>query len=327
MRRPTARAQAAAKPALAGFKAVMQSTNAKLTAAERRLASILLADPQSVLLLSAAELAAKAKVHESTAIRFAQKLGYAGYPELRTDLMADVRQSMATRTPSPAIRMTSPHELSSLIDGQIQTLSRIPEHVSQEALDSAAKALLGAKRIFVYGQDFARPLVEFMERRLRCMGLSVIALRHSDDVAEHLVSASSSDALLAFAFERHSHEAARLLRRAEAAGIETILVTDHLNVMIRPAPKHLLAAPRSYESRKTIITPMVIAYALEYAVFHQAPERLGANLELVAAMREDDERDGQAESRADALRYEFPWREWAKLRRSSVGPRGRRTAL
>src|SRR4051812_29289424 len=75
-----------------GFRAVLQHSDAELTVSEHRIASILLGDPHDCMLLSAAQLAERATIHESTVIRFAQKLGYVGYPELRADVVADVRQ-------------------------------------------------------------------------------------------------------------------------------------------------------------------------------------------------------------------------------------------
>src|SRR3546814_11075156 len=57
-----------------------------LTNSDRRIIEILLAQQSEAAFLSAAQLAERAQVHETTATRLAQKLGFAGYPELRAHL-------------------------------------------------------------------------------------------------------------------------------------------------------------------------------------------------------------------------------------------------
>src|SRR4029453_8334653 len=159
-----------------GFRSVLEHSSVNLTASEQRIGSILLASPQDCLLLSGAQLAKRGGVHESTVIRFAQKLGYAGYPELRADLAAEVRQMNESAT-MRWMRASEAYELTSLVQQQIRTLTELPNHVQQESINDAAKSLLAARRIFVYGQDFARPLVDFMERKLRYMGFDVVGVR------------------------------------------------------------------------------------------------------------------------------------------------------
>src|SRR6185436_13860873 len=100
--------------------------------------------------LSAAQLAERAAIHESTVIRFAQKLGYAGYPELRADVAADVRQ-LSEHATQRFIEPAQPYELTSYIQDQLRILTVLPEYISQESLDAAAAAMLAARRVYVYG--------------------------------------------------------------------------------------------------------------------------------------------------------------------------------
>jgi DNA-binding MurR/RpiR family transcriptional regulator len=176
-------------------------------------------------------------------------------------------------------RRSEVYELSSVLHVQLRTLSRLPDYLSQETVDGAATALLGARRIYVYGHDFARAAVEFMQRKLRMMGFDVVAIQHGvDEAAELLVSAQGDDILLAYVFESQRREAARLLRQVSAGGMTTILITDHTSLTLRPAPTYLLAAPRTLGHRRTMVVPLVISYSLEYSLIHLAPERVSVAL-------------------------------------------------
>src|SRR3546814_4012135 len=68
----------------------IQDRSPRLTNSDRRIIEILLAQQSEAAFLSAAQLAERAQVHETTATRLAQKLGFAGYPELRAQLRKEL---------------------------------------------------------------------------------------------------------------------------------------------------------------------------------------------------------------------------------------------
>ena len=179
------------------------------------------------------------------------------------------------------LEFTTDPERVALIEQQLRVLADLPRHVPQESLDKAAAALLAARRIYIYGQDIARFLVEFMERKLRRLGFDVVSMRYGgNDLAEQLVSFGSDDILLAFSFEKghQRRDISWLLRRIQVQGAVSILVTNDSGVMLRPSPTHLLAAPRGSDQRGHV-APLIICYALEYAIAHFAPDRVAAALE------------------------------------------------
>jgi DNA-binding MurR/RpiR family transcriptional regulator len=278
-----------------GFRTVLQHSDVQLTVSEHRIASILLGDPHDCLLLSAAQLAERAAIHESTVIRFAQKLGYAGYPELRADVAADVRQ-MSDSAAQRFIETAQPYELAAYIPDQLRIITQIPEYVSQESLDLAAAAMLAARRVYIYGLDISRFLVEFMERKLRRMGFDVVGIRHGGHILnEHLLGFTSDDVMLAFAVvSEQRRDISRLLRRIQSYGAVSVLITDQSSMTVRPAPTHLLASPRDTGNRRTLVAPLVICYALEYALAYYGRDRVTASLGAVAAMARADSADQDA---------------------------------
>ncbi len=262
-----------------GFRTALERYTTPLTPAEGRLVNTALADPHDSAFLSAAQLAQRSETHESTVIRFAQKLGYAGYPELRNGLRADVR-----RTDDPKarwMRAAKSHELVRLVQDEIRTLTQLPEFVTQESVDDAAKALLGARRVYIFGQDQWRALVEFMARRLRRIGLDVVAIEHSGrDAAERMVGFGRDDVLLAFGVKGESPLIARLLTYAYKRGGVSILIADPSATVARPAPTHLLAPPRgSDEQGHTLLAPLLLCYALQFALTNLEPDRVAEALD------------------------------------------------
>lgn len=269
----------------AGFRAALERYAAPLTPAEQRLVDIALQNPQECAFLSAAQLAQRAEAHESTVIRFAQKLGYQGYPELREGFRADVRgndDSSNVRW----MRAVQSHELARLVQDEMRTLAQLPEFVTQDVIDDAARALLAARRVYIFGQDQWRALVDFMTRRLRRIGLDVVEIEHAGrDAAERLVSFGRGDVLLAFGVKGESPFLGRLLTYATQRAGVTILIADPSAAGSRPSPTYLLTPPRgSDEQRHTLLAPLLLCYALQFALTHLDPARVSEALGRLDAL-------------------------------------------
>ena len=75
-----------------GLAARVEPVAATLTPGEKRIADILLANPHEAAFLGVEELARRSDSSVATAVRFAKKLGYTGYLEMRKSLVSDARR-------------------------------------------------------------------------------------------------------------------------------------------------------------------------------------------------------------------------------------------
>ncbi|SNT48188.1 MurR/RpiR family transcriptional regulator [Rhodococcoides kyotonense] len=250
-----------------GFRSVLENCPAKLTDSDRRIGFTLLSMQEEVPVFTAAQLAVRADVHESTVIRFAQKLGYAGFPALKEDLVADLDERRQSREVRVRLKSEA-YQLDSVVDAQINALRIVRQTVRQETLDAAAKALLGAERVILLGYGLMRPLVDFMERRLTRKGLRVLAIRYDgSEMIETLMALEETDGLLIFALEEQFQSIAQLVPEL-ADRPATVLMTDDAGLMLRRLPTHLLAVPG--RDRPAVVGLfMVLSYALGGSIAHQ----------------------------------------------------------
>ena len=265
------------------------SHDGRLTPADRRLAETLLANPTASAFESAAEIAGRAGVHAAGLVRLARKLGYGGFPELREGLRREV---IAERGTGELVRRRLAHTdgtdiLASIVERERAALEELPFHVSQEDVSRAARALLGARHVLVFGEGTAETLVLFMTRRLRRAGLVTLTARPTPrELAEALTSLQAADAVLAFSFRRPSLMLGPLLAEAEALGAASVVVADLQGPLIRPAPTLLLAAPRGTEGEaQTLTVPMAIANAILLTIAKEADGRTLAALDRYARLR------------------------------------------
>lgn len=246
----------------------------------------MLANPTESAFLSAAELSKRAGVHQASAVRLAQKLGFAGYPELRNALQAEL---VSASEPAERVRKRlSQMEndiLGQLVASEAEALLALPRHVPQAQLEAAARLLIGAQRVFLFARGHATALLDLTDRRLRRSGFDTRPLPFEGrDLAEHLITLGPSDVVLAFAFHRAPPGLKPLLAHAAQVGAATLLVSDLLGPLVRPQPSLLLAAPRGEEEEfQTLSVPMALVNALVLTI-----ARLDDNRSLRALDRSAD---------------------------------------
>jgi DNA-binding MurR/RpiR family transcriptional regulator len=237
----------------------------RLSDADRRLASVLLADPTQTSYLSANEAARRAGIHPTSAVRFARKLGYENYSDLRSQLRAQLMRQEAepaTRVRQRLSRAAGGAVLSSLVQSEVRSLQALPAQVPAAALEGAARLLAKAPRILLCGTGHAAALVSLLEMRLKRSGYVAQGLDRTDwRTVEALAQLQKGDLLLAFVLRRCAKPMQQLLAEAVQRGLHTVLVSD---LHAQPVtPSVLLAASRGAEGESQSLTvPMTICNAL-----------------------------------------------------------------
>lgn len=238
----------------------------RLSQADERLVTELLRRPAEAAFLSAAELSRRVGVHEATAVRLAQKLGYRGYPDLRADLRSEFVEGAG---PAERVRRRLDHlrgegVLAALVADEVAALEQLPDRVAQRDLDSAADALDSARAVFLFAQGHATALVDLLDRRLRRAGRVTVPLTgRGREVAERVAGMRADDLVVACAFARRPPGLAALLEHAREVGAGTVLVSDGVGPLVRPVPDVLLAAPRGRDGEfHSLAVPTAICNAL-----------------------------------------------------------------
>ena len=255
-----------------------------LTDSDRKAVDVLMRDLRESVFMPAADVARLAQVHESTVVRLAQKLGFAGYAELREAMRVDVKDMDQGHSRLVKLTEDRGYDLASLVLAEAQALMRLPDFLSQADLDESAQLLLDADHVFIYGNHYAEPLVSFLDRRLRLLGFRTSTMSGADsrNTAEHAGAMREGDLLFVFALRRDPGAMAAMIKRAEEVGAKTIVLTDVHGLPLATRPTKLLLAPRGAdEDFRTQVVPHLVCYALQLSLYHLAPERCEAALNAV----------------------------------------------
>ncbi|WP_052061958.1 MurR/RpiR family transcriptional regulator [Rhodococcoides fascians] len=256
-----------------------------LTANDRRLVALLQSQPAAASYWLATDLTGPLGLHQSAATRLAQRLGFAGYPELRDALRQDYMtgEGPAQRVRGRLDRHPNGDVIRGFVEDELEALSELTRHVGQSQLDQLAARMVAAGHIFLFGQGNATVLVDLTSRRLQRFGMRVTALSGSRrDVAERVSSLTSADVLVAFAFRRMPAQLAPLLSIAADNECYSVLITDTL-LSMSPQPDQLIAAPRGHGDEFLSLTvPMAIVNALVLTVARRQPDESNRSLDRLA---------------------------------------------
>jgi DNA-binding MurR/RpiR family transcriptional regulator len=236
-----------------------------LTDVDHKLVQVLAGNPAEAPYFSARELADRAGVHESSSIRLAQKLGFAGFPAMRQALrQAAAPNDAAQRVANTLTAAENDSVLAMLRGKELEALAQSAHHVDQAQIDRAADALLKARHIYVWAAGNAKVLAELLDRRLRSAGFPSRDISFEGrELAERLVLVGKNDAVIAFAFRHQPAPFSTVIEHAEAVGAKSIAIADMVAHTLSARPNHLLAAPRGDdETFLTLTVPMLITNAL-----------------------------------------------------------------
>lgn len=260
-----------------------------LTPAEQLLIKQVISSPRDIALGTASGLAQRIGVHEATASRLAKKLGYPNYASFRTAIQDEfiVRTDPATRVRNTLQHTSAAGLLTDLIGSEIEALAGLQRYVDDGQIIAAARALLGARRIYVFARGNAEALAVLVDRRLRRMGRDTVMLHgEGRDLAEQVLGMTAADAIIGFAFRRQPRHYSALLNHARKVGAASVVISGSVGPSLVPAADHLLFAPRtgSQDAFQTLTVPMAICNAMVLGMAREDPKASLQHLETLGQL-------------------------------------------
>lgn len=262
----------------------IQDTSPRLTASDRRLIEVLLGQQGEAVFLSAAQIAERAQVHETTATRLAQKLGFSGYPDLRAQMQKEVLagQDAAARMRRSVSKVADGSYLADLVQSEQAALEQLSRSVSQADVDTASDMIAAARRVYIFAQGHATSISAFLQRRLDRFGMVTVLLTgRGRDIAERLTSLGPEDLVLVLAFRKQPENYEALMHHAHRVGAATLVISDLAGPTMSPPARYLIAAPRGRSGTEfqTPIVPMTIVNAILLTIAGRHDDKVVSKLD------------------------------------------------
>ncbi|WP_216209905.1 MurR/RpiR family transcriptional regulator [Amycolatopsis aidingensis] len=253
----------------------------RLAAGQRRIAELLLTDPEGTAFRSISQTAKLAGVHESSLVRFATAFGLAGYPAL----VALCRQQLAEQ--AQLVRRfdqaeAQPGDLTGAVERDKANLDRTLAQLDPARWERVACLLAEAGSVHVLGlrKCFAPAhLLAYLLRLVR-PGVRQLAAG-AGALPEELRELAEGEVLVALSIHRYTADTVRAFAHARRRGLRTVALTDN---PASPLAEHaevalyVETAGGSVLRSLTAFTSLVQALATEVAL--RRGTRTRAELEL-----------------------------------------------
>lgn len=198
-----------------------------LTAVERRIADVLLGEPESIAFGTVAEIAARAGSSGASVVRLAVKLGFDGFSSLQSAVQADLAQRL--RPATERIRQPSPSDLlgevqQAEVENVVNTLARIDRPGFERAVTLLAD---DNHQVVALSGDASAGIVQQFAVELGMLRPGVVAALGSEvAVARTLAGLNPGDVVLVLDLRRYDRAVLDAVRRCESSGQVIIALTD-----------------------------------------------------------------------------------------------------
>lgn len=250
---------------------------------QRLIAQYILQHYDRAAFLTASKLGALVEVSESTVVRFANELGFEGYPEMqralreltRTNLTAAQRMAVADSL------MDKDTVLDKVLLGDAEKIRHTLDAIDREAFHAAVEKIVSARNIYILGVRSAASLADFLTFNFRMMFDNVrpVAGTTGTEIFEQLLDIGPEDVLIAISFPRYSKRTVRAVEFAHRAGADVVALTDSEASPLAPDSDQLLTAHSDMASFvDSLVAPLSIINAMVASVSMRKHDEVTARL-------------------------------------------------
>jgi len=265
---------------------------AELTPQERRVADVIRAHADAVVLYNSTELAQLAGVSKATVSRLFRRLGFSGSQEVRESLRAQRSAGVPVRTAEPA----EPSDVVARILADAELLRRLAATVDIAAVERVVRLLADAQRVLIIGHRTGFPLaLAFRSQLAQARDGVRVAPLPGQSLGEELEGLTARDVILLVGVRRRPADFSRLLADAARSSATTVLVTDPSGQRFTGVLDETLVCPLDsaspFDSAAAFGSLLgAVADGVHAALGPRAEERATAIARRYSSLRETEER-------------------------------------
>ncbi|EQJ67677.1 helix-turn-helix domain, rpiR family protein [Clostridioides difficile P38] len=209
----------------------IQSQYTRLSKGQKLIAQYILNNYDKVAFMTACKLGETVGVSESTVVRFANALGYSGYPKLQAALQELIKNKLTT-----VQRVEMAHDysddfaiLNKVLKSDIDNIRSTLEEIDERAFKEASNKLLRARKIYILGVRSSFVVAQYLGFYLDIILDNVHIIRMDmGDAFEQIVRINEEDVIVAISFPRYSKKSYQIVNYAKEKGAHVISLTDSL---------------------------------------------------------------------------------------------------
>lgn len=217
----------------------------------RLLAQYILDNPREVAFMTAAQLARKVGISESTVFRFATHLRFDGYPELRSAIQETIMESLSLAERAKVLISGSKKEEDDIIQKcfelDAQSLLDGASKINRAELYEIAEMIVQANAVYIIGERSSNALAHYLSFYLSWF-LPHVHHMPNDYRLEKISVLPRGTLIIGITFRRCITNIVDMLSLAARKGLTTVAITNSKKNALARAASKILTVPCNYIS-------------------------------------------------------------------------------
>lgn len=268
----------------------IQSQYTRFSKGQKLIAQYILKNYDKVAFMTACKLGEAVGVSESTVVRFANALGYSGYPKLQDALQEVIKNKLTTVQRVDMVKEFNDDSaiLKKIVKSDMDNIKDTLEEIDEKAFEEAANRILKAKRIYIVGMRSSFTIAQYLGFYLGIILDSVHVIRTDmGDAFEQVVKINEDDVLIAISFPRYSKKSYQIVSYAKEKGAHIVSLTDSPFAPVASLTDNLLLVKSNMVSFVDSLVPALsIANALIVSVGMKEKEDIKQHFDDLEAIWE-----------------------------------------
>jgi len=255
-----------------------------LSKGQKLIATYILAHYEKALYLTAARLGTIVGVSESTVVRFANELGYDGYPKLQEALEELVKSKLTAmqRMEVTTGRIDQKNVFRSVLQTDADQIRYTIDQVDEANFQEAVTKIIEAKTIYILGVRSCAGLASFLSFYFNIIfeNVKLVNTNSVSEMFEIIHRVAPEDVVIGISFPRYSKRILKALEFSRSRDATIVAVTDSLlSPLAKLADYPLIGRSEMISFVDSLVAPMSILNALIVAISLRKKDAIAYNLD------------------------------------------------
>ncbi|PRR81081.1 MurR/RpiR family transcriptional regulator [Clostridium vincentii] len=249
---------------------LIQTKFSRLSKGQKLISVYILKSYDKAAFMTAAKLGLSVGVSESTVVRFANELGFSGYPTLQRALQELIKNKLTTvqRLELSKDFASDEDALKGVLKADIENIRATLEKINPYTFEQVLNSIFQAKNIYIIGLRSSTTLSEFLGFYLNVILQNVKVVSYGiSDIFEQMINIHEGDLVIGIGFPRYAAKTVDALDFSKARGATVVALTDSLlSPLATKADYTLIAQSNMASFVDSLVAPLSVINALIMAV-------------------------------------------------------------
>lgn len=242
----------------------------KLSKGQKLIAEYIINNYDKAAFMTASKIGQKVGVSESTVVRFANTLGFEGYPQLQRGLQEIIKTKLTTvQRVEMGTQYTNEGDIiRKVLRSDMENINYTLENIDYDVFQKVINEIFLADKIYIVGLRSSTALAEYFGFYLNMILDNVRIVGYGvSDIFEQTLRVTENDLVIGISFPRYSNRTIEALRYIKEQNVKIVGITDTVFSPLNEICNYTLTAKSNMASFvDSLVAPLSLINAIIVAV-------------------------------------------------------------